>query len=440
MTGETSGMPVVRGPLVALIVAWATTLIGRQLSLLAVPWLVLTTTGSASLTAVVGAVGVVPAAIAGLLGGVMIDRFGARRIAIVANVVSAGGIVIIPLLHATIGLQFWQLLVAVFIGSALEIPAITAGRAMVPELAALARQPLERINAAFESTQNLAMLVGPPLAGLLVALIGPHDVLWLDAAASVAGAIVLAVWVPRTAFVRRVRRASAGVLGDIQEGFRFIRRDRVLWPMAVILSLSNMVSAGLFGVIFPVYAEGVLRSSTALGAILAAVGVGLLIGSTLWGVLAGRLRRRLVWVLAFLTAPLTPWVLLLEPGVVLLAVVAGFTALLGGALNPMMVTIRVERSTEAIRGRVFATYSTIAMVTQPIGYLGVGPLIDAFGIWAGVLAVAVVGQAVGIATLLIPGFRELGPPAAAGGDEDPVGTMPVADHGPLARVAEQARP
>ncbi|HEV2528056.1 MAG TPA: MFS transporter [Thermomicrobiales bacterium] len=422
---QAGNQPRKNGPLSALIVAWLMTLVGRQLSLLAVPWLVLTTTGSASLAGIVAAVGVVPAAIAGLLGGVMIDRFGARQIAIAANVVSAAGIVIIPLLHVTVGLQFWQLLVAVFIGSTLEIPAITAGRSMVPELASLARQPLERINAAFESTQNLSLLVGPPLAGLLVATIGSYHVLWLDAGASVAGAIVLAIWVPRTAFARRVGSASSGVLADVREGFAFIRRDRVLWPMAVILSLSNMVSAGLFGVIFPVYAEGVLRSPTAFGAILSAVGVGLLAGSTLWGVLAGRLSRRVVWITAFLTAPLTPWVLLLEPGVVLLAVVSGVTALLGGALNPMMVTIRVERSTPAIRGRVFATYSTIAMVTQPIGYLGVGPLIDVFGIWAGVLAVAVIGQAVGIATLLIPGFRELGPVPTA--ETAPVGTLAPTD-------------
>ncbi len=425
MTGTAGVEPVTgpasRGPLIALIVAWMTTLVGRQLSALAVPWLVLTTTGSASLAGIVAAVGVVPAAIAGLLGGVMIDRFGARQIAIVANVVSAGGIVIIPLLHVTVGLEFWQLLVAVFIGSTLEIPAITAGRSMVPELAAMARQPLERINSAFESTQNLSLLLGPPLAGVLIATMGSYHVLWLDAAASVAGAIVLAIWVPQTAFARRVRSAGASVLGDVREGYRFIRRDQVLWPMAVILSLSNMVSAGLFGVIFPYYAEDVLESSTALGAVLAAVGVGLLIGSTLWGVVAGRLPRRAVWVTAFITAPLTPWVLLTEPAVIPLAIVSAVTALLGGALNPMMVTIRVERSTPAIRGRVFATYSTIAMVTQPIGYLGVGPLIDIFGFWAGVLAVAVVGQVVGIATLLIPGFRELGPPRPS--EAAPDGTL-----------------
>ncbi|MGH2532079.1 MAG: hypothetical protein ACRDJW_07195 [Thermomicrobiales bacterium] len=118
-----------------------------------------------------GAAIFLPGFLAGIFGGTLVDRTGYKRFSVLADSVSGVGIGAIPLLYHTVGLAFWQLLILVFTGALLEVPGLTARRAMLPELAELAGMRLERVNASFESVRNLAMLVGPAAAGLLVGLL-----------------------------------------------------------------------------------------------------------------------------------------------------------------------------------------------------------------------------------------------------------------------------
>jgi MFS family permease len=124
------------------------------------------------------------------LGGVIIDRLGYRRVSVSADLVSGIGVAAIPLLYATSGLAFWQLLGSVFVGGLLAIPGLTARRSMLPELASLAGIRLERMNATFEGITYMALPIGPALAGVLVTLLGPANVLWLDAASFALSALV----------------------------------------------------------------------------------------------------------------------------------------------------------------------------------------------------------------------------------------------------------
>jgi MFS family permease len=412
---ETSTRGVRRGPLNALFIANLVALIGKQLSLIALPWFVLTTTGSAERTALVGFVIFLPGLVVGIFGGVLIDRLGFRRVAIAANLVSGFGILMIPLFYHTVGLPFWLLLVFVFIGALLEIPAITAGRSMVPELAVLAGRPLERVNALFESTQNLALLVGTPVAGLLVAWLGASNVLWLDAAASVTGAIVLGLAVPGSIFAAPVA-ATQRYLADVLTGLRFIRRDELLWPMVIVLALSNAISSSVVGLILPYYVKNTVGSAASLGLVIAALGAGAFLGATLYGLFAGRISRSLIWCGAYLIGPVGFWVFTASPPVGLLIAAFLLAGFVMGPINPLMVTIRHERSPTAIRGRVFSTYSAVAGAAAPLGILLAGLSVGQLGFRPSVVILAVCAQLLGIATLFMPAFRRMDvlPPQPAG--------------------------
>lgn len=395
-----------RGPLNALFIANLVALLGKQLSLIALPWFVLTTTGSAERTALVGFVIFLPGLAVGIFGGALIDRLGFRRVAIAANLVSGFGILMIPLWYHTVGLPFWLLLVFVFIGSLLEIPAITAGRSMVPELAALAGRPLERINALFESTQNLALLIGTPIAGLFVAWLGASNVLWLDAGASLIGAVVLLTAVPGSVFAAPVA-ATRSYLADVFTGLRFIRRDELLWPMVIALALSNAISSSVVGLVLPFYIEDEFGSAAALGLVIAAIGAGAFVGATLYGFLAGRISRSLIWCGAYLIVPIEFWVFTVSPSVALLIagfVVAGFVM---GPINPLMVTIRHERSPAEIRGRVFSTYSAVAGAASPLGILFAGFAIGRLGFQPSLIILAILAQLLGLAVLFVPAFHRM---------------------------------
>ncbi len=395
-----------RGPLYGLMVANIIGLVGRQLSVVALPWFVLSTTGSASKAGLVGFAVFLPGLIVGIFGGVLVDRLGYKKVSVASDLVCATATMCIPLLYTTIGLEFWQLLVLVFFSSLLDVPALTARRSMIPELARLAGISLDRVNASFESLQNLALLLGAPVAGLLVAWLGARNVLWLDAGASALSAIIVALTVSGSLFAKHVSEARS-YWADLMAGFTFIRRDDVLWPMVMVLALSNAISVATVGVILPVYFRDQFGTAASLGLVLAAAGGGAFLGSTIYGMLADRVSRRTIWYVSFLIVPIEFWVYLLSPSVALLAGVSFVAGLVMGPINPIMVTLRHERSPLEIRGRVFSTYSAIAMAAQPMGILLAGNLVEGVGFNPTIVILAGASQLLGVSMFLIPGFRRM---------------------------------
>lgn len=393
-------------PLNILLVATIVSLLGSQITVIALPWFVLSTTGSAAKAGLVGFATLLPGLAVGLFGGVFVDQLGFKRVSIVADLVSGLGIAAIPLCYATIGLEFWQLLVFVFIGSLLTVPALTARRSMVPELARHAGTPLDRVNALFESCQHLALLLGTPIAGLLVAGLGAQRVLWLDAATFAVSALAVGIGIPATLFTRQAF-ASEGYLKNVLAGLRFIRRDALLWPMVIVLASFNAINASVVGVVLPWYAKEHFGSAAALGVILAAAGGGAFLGATMYGSWASRIPRRYLWMGSFLLAPIELWIFTISPTVAFLIVTFFIVGIITGPINPLMVTIRHERSPESLRGRVFSTYSAVSMAAQPLGILLAGTLIDRIGFLPTILTLAVGEQLIGLATLFVPAFHRM---------------------------------
>src|SRR4051794_26415121 len=111
-----------RVPIIALLAANAISMVGNSLGIVAIPWFVLETTGSAARTGVVAFATVLPTVLAAILGGALVDRVGNKRISVIADLVSAGTVACIPLLHHTVGIAFWQLVLLVFLGALLDAP------------------------------------------------------------------------------------------------------------------------------------------------------------------------------------------------------------------------------------------------------------------------------------------------------------------------------
>src|SRR5690349_8447241 len=112
---DESAVSLTRQPIWALLAGNLISGLGNIFAMLAIPWFVLATGGSASQTGLTVAVGTVPYVLVGIFGGAIIDRVGPKRTAIISDVFSGISVALIPLLHTTIGLEFWQLLVLVFL-------------------------------------------------------------------------------------------------------------------------------------------------------------------------------------------------------------------------------------------------------------------------------------------------------------------------------------
>ena len=223
-----------RAPLAALMAANAISMVGNVLAMIAVPWFVLQTTGSAAKTGLAAFFTALPAIIAAFFGGTLVDRTGSKRMSIISDVLSGVTVALIPLLYHTLGagFAFWHLMVRVFLGALLDAPGGTARLSLLPDVASMAGMRLERVNSLAQTIARAANLLGAPLAGFLIALMDVSRVLWLDAASFALSALLIALFVPNPPAAPKSETRSK-YLEDLKEGLRFMRRDRLIFTIKI---------------------------------------------------------------------------------------------------------------------------------------------------------------------------------------------------------------
>jgi MFS family permease len=371
-----------RAPLLALFAANAVSLTGNVAALVAIPWFVLQTTGSATKTGITAFAGLLPVVLSGLFGGALVDRLGYRRTSIVADVASALAVAAIPLLHSTVGLEFWQLVVLVFLGGVLDAPGGTARAALLPDVATDAGWSFERATGATAVVERFARLAGAPLAGVLIAATGATNVLWIDAASFLVSAALVAVGVPRPAVEREPRKTS--YRRELREGYAFLRADRTLAVLVFIVSLTNLFDAVAM-IALPVLAHDIYESALSLGLMTAAGGAGSVLGALAFAAIGHRLSRRAVFTWGFIFVTLSFPVAAFFPPLAVLLVAKTISGLASGPLNPVIDTVFMERVPAGMRGRVFGVTQAAAWVAIPLGVLVAGAVIEAIGLRATLL-------------------------------------------------------
>jgi MFS family permease len=394
-----------RLPFLALFAANAMSLVGNGITALAIPWFVLQTTGSASRMGIVAAAGLIPYILASVIGGTAVDRLGHKQASVIADLASGLTVAAIPLLYHSIGLPFWMLLVLVFLGALLDAPGNAARTSLIPDLAEMARIPLERANGASQAISSLAALVGPALAGVLIAALGSSMVLWIDAGTFAFSALAVALAVPATQ--RSSGDSAARYLDDVRAGWRVLWHDRLLRAIAFTAAVTNGVLTPLVTVILPVIAERTYGDVQALGTIVAAFGAGSLGGALLYGAVGTRLPRRLALAVSFTLVSMPLWILIFQPPVM---GAAGALLTLGigsGIINPLVMTVFQERVPAEFRARVFGAVIALAMVAAPAGVLVIGPLVEAVGVQPVIAGIAGMMLLVSVSTFINPAFREM---------------------------------
>ena len=196
----------------------------------------------------------------------------------------------------------------------------------------------------------------------------------------------------------------------MRDAARLIRRDPVLRALVLVPTTATMLIAPLVPILLPVVAREVYGDPVTLGALVAAFGAGGLIGAFGFGVVAGRLSRRRLYLSTFVVWPFV--YLALAVGAPIIAAVPA-VALLGvgtGSVVALQATIRQERTPPALLPRVIALSTGPVPVVGPVAVLLTGILIDRLGVAGAIAAldVAVVVLAVGVARL--PAIRMLDRP------------------------------
>ncbi|MEO5886922.1 MAG: MFS transporter [Anaerolineales bacterium] len=393
-------------PLYSLFIANAISLVGNVFSLIAIPWFVLQTTGSATQTGITGFFTILPVVLAGFFGGTLIDRLGYKRTSIMADYASGITTALIPLLYATIGLEFWQLLVLVFLGALLDTPGSTARAALLPELAEQAGMPLERATALIHVIERGARLVGAPLAGLLIGLMGTANVLWLNAASFVISAVIIGMTIP--VITPTAHETKTGkYFEELKDGLRFIANDRLILSIVVMVMLTNFLDTIFSGVVQPVYVKETFGSALNLGMLIAASGGGAVIGGLIFAVIGPRLPRHATFVGAFILTSFKLWVYAAYPSIAVLIIVTVITSIGAGPLNPIIGAVEFERIPPNMRGRVFGAIGAGAWLAMPFGMLLGGVLTDKLGTFPMLIGLGITYFITTLSMAFIPAMKEM---------------------------------
>lgn len=396
-------------PLIGLLAANAISQFGNTFSLIAIPWFVLETTGSASQTGISVATGVVPFVIVGILAGSIVDRIGYKRASVISDLLSFVSSLLIPVLYVTRGLEFWQLLLLVFVGAFFDSPGISARQALLPELAQLANVSHERANTAYSLIRRFAGLLGPPAAGIVLAATGATNLLFFNAATFVVSALIVAVTIPDLA-VHRAEGAPTSVreyLRDIQDGFHYLMANRLLVWIVLTGSIGSLVAEPLYTVILPVYANEVLGSAAKLGFMYSALAAGSILGNFLYLAIEARLPRGAIQIGGYGVRALAFAVFLFMPEWWVIAVALFIGAVGLEPVNPMLMSILQEQVPAGMRARIYGVGSALFVVTAPIGIVVYGYLISWLGMDQTLTIFVALNLALPLIMLCVPALRHI---------------------------------
>ncbi len=376
-----------KAALVWLMVSGTINSVGSKISLLAVPWLVLVTTGSPVKMGLVGMAQTLPYVIVGILGSPMVGRYGVRKMAIHNDIASA---VLIALIAAFAQYDFTVLLVlAALVGSVQGI-GDKAKRMLLQPVVEAAGASMPRIVAVVAGRERVNTVVGAALGGLVIAWAGPAGAIWINAVSFAVSALLVAIFVPLPPGVEEAdsRPTAEPYTRALARGFTFLRDDRLLLGVVGMMFMTNLFNQASGVVLIPLWIMEHFNSPVALGWVASALALGAVLGNLLFIGFIKRLPRYLTFVLGYLLGGSPRFLVLgLTDDLRVVLAVTFFAGIAGSVINPVYGALLFERVPRAMQARVFGLTGAMTFGGIPLGGLIGAWLVHAFGLdWSLILS------------------------------------------------------
>lgn len=372
--------------------SYGLSLLGNGVASVLLPLLVLARTGDVSA--------------AGLVAGVIIDRFNRRNVSIVSDFISAAAIAALPLIDAVVGLNLTWFIVIAALGAIWDVPGMTAREALLPKLV-VAGGKLDRVVGIRESVAAFMLLAGPGLGGAIMWIFGVGSLPFIFTALTSLTAALLTFgidadkgkvnWKPLT---------ITGVVTDLLGCGQFLVRHRLVFSITMLSCFYAAVIVILQTVLVPAYfleeamphLSGMTLSDFALGGF---VGVGI------YALAVNKVSRRMFLVVgttgfsigfAVIGGLFSPWIML------------GATVFIGmtnGPLGAVLGTVMIEAIPDELRGRVMGTQNALMRAIPALAVMMFAAVASTQGLaWAGA-TLSVVVVVIGILALASNALRTL---------------------------------
>jgi MFS family permease len=338
-------------------------------------WLVVTLTDSPMALGLVFTLGSLPVLCFTLLGGVVADRVNKRRTIMLLQALMATEALALGILTATRTVTVgWVMVLAVFFGflSAFEVP---TRQAFVYDV--VGKGDIMNAIALNSSAFNVARVIGPSIAGVLIAAIGLAACFFANGAsflAVLAGLAMMRTTAPAAA-PERTRLSSA-----LREGYNYIRAER--WPRTlVILTATITVFGSSFLLMLPVFAKDALKvGASGYGAMLSGVGIGAAGAALIIASIGSRFRQGRLALTSAAAFGVTLMLLAPMPHLVPAMLIGMLAGCFMSATSISTNTLLQRLAPDHLRGRVMGFYSFVALGLVPFGSLQAGWISERFGV------------------------------------------------------------
>lgn len=368
--------------LLSLLIGQFVSLCGIQMTSVALPWFVLTSTHSPQKMTIVLLAQAIPFALFGLPAGAIVDRVDMKRLMVGLDLGRALTIGAIPLLAALAkgDTLFWGIVALNALNATLATPYLSARSSIIPALVGEDVRDLTTANTALQFSLQVTMIIGPMIAGVLIGVLGAANVVIVDAVTYVFAATLIGLGVK---YRRALAPPAAGhIFAEMREGLAFVWNHRLIrvatfLGVVFMLGLAMLVDAAL-----PVFVKQTLRSGpSTLGWLLGVWGAGATVGMVAYGFAARRWKlRRGTSLLASTSAlSLAVWVPPLARALPASLVGLGAAGLADGPTSIMVTTMLQSEAPEEMRGRVFSAFHAAVMAAGPVGLFIAGAVMEHSG-------------------------------------------------------------
>lgn len=393
----------------AYLMSYGTSFLGNSVAAVVLPLVVLQTAGSAMDAGIVAAATALPAFVAGLFMGSVVDRYDRRVVSVVTDVVSGGAVAALPItaMFTELGVG-WFVLFGI-LGSFGDVPGLTAREALLLPVARRSPWTVDRLVGLRESLSAIAMVIGPAVAAGLVTVLDGTQALWITAGLSVAAALTTLA-LPHDIGIIDAEPAGTSpraVLAHLGEGWSllFLRSPLLLSVTLLSLVLASCL-ASLQGLLLPVHFT-LTGDEGRLGLVLSSLAGGMLVGSGVYAALSAKLPRRVWLVLGLVGSAFGLLVIGSLPSVWLVLGGAALVGTFGGIVGTVLGVLMTERIPEELRGRVTGTQNALLTVAPSLGILGVGVMVDQVSLEAAGLVIGGLWAFTVLVALVVPPLRDL---------------------------------
>ena len=347
---------------------------------IAIPWLVLETTGSSANAGIVlGISGFSVIFSAPLIGG-LIAILGARPVSIWADIISAGSVVLFPIVGSLFGLNLASLLIIAIVGAIFDPAGATARKSLIQAVAERDGRSLIKFNGTYEAAATVGTVLGPTGAALAISTVGINTTFYLIAIVFLL-ASCLAFFIPVvTTFTKSDESFSFGnVVKETRIGMNALWRDKPLMSLVGLYTLLTAIYMPVESIVLSRYFRDLNEPQT-FGFVLSAMSVGVVIGALQFHravkifspgnmvIVSMTLIGAVVCAMAFL------------PNAIIFIGLGLALGLAYGPVSPMSNYLVQQRMPQHLHGPVFGTQFSLMYLATPAGTLALGLIVQSVSI------------------------------------------------------------